>query len=211
MAENIAIVGRMYAGKTTLAENLVASHGYSRVAMAGPLKLIAQLAYGGVVEKDKEYPTIDRATGDLVIKSGRTILQQIGQSLKEVDRDIWLKIFINDTTQMGKEPYVCDDVRFQFEADYLKDQGWKIVKIETPEEERIRRAVRLTGVIPTEAELNHESEREVEAIAADAVYFGDSPIEYTKNVAAFLAGEYEGTNSGLHGVVLGGDALRRTN
>jgi len=196
----------MYAGKTTLAEHLVASHGYSRVAMAGPLKLLATLAYGEVIEKNKEYPTIDKDTGDLVIKTGRTILQQIGQSLKVVDRDIWLKIFINDTDQMTNAPYVVDDVRFGFEADYLRRAGWTIVKVETPEEERIRRAERLTGVVPTEAELRHESEREVDGIVADITFSGNRPIEDVRYFAELLAGANEGITDGDFVVVDGNNS-----
>src|SRR6478609_6834891 len=114
--KNIAIVGNMYAGKTTLASALVTGYGYTRVSMAGPLKEIARQAYGEVVEKDKEYPTIDRKTGDIVFKSGREIYQGIGQSLKYVDRDIWLKMFIGRLSHEAEtHRFVVDDVRFGFE------------------------------------------------------------------------------------------------
>jgi dephospho-CoA kinase len=184
---NIAIVGKMYAGKTTLANQLVEDHGYSRVAMAGPLKLLAQLAYGEFVEKDKEYATTDRDTGDVVVKTGRSILQGIGQSLKYVDRDIWLKIFVNDTTNMDRAPYVVDDVRFRFEADYLRDQGWMIVGVLTNDDERIRRAVELAGKAPTDAELNHESEREAESIEVDAFVSGNADMKDLPTIAKALA------------------------
>ncbi len=180
---NIAIVGRMYAGKTTLAMSLVDNYAYTRVAMAGPLKALAHLAYGEVVEKDKEYATTSMDDGSVEYKSGRSIYQQIGQTLKQVDRDIWLKCFINDTTQMGREPYVVDDVRFVFEAEYLRDQGWYIVKVSTPGHFRVERAVKLNGKPPTMAEMDHESEREVDDIAYDYLYDGSKPIEQVRAVA----------------------------
>jgi dephospho-CoA kinase len=183
---NIAIVGKMYAGKTTLANELVEAHDYTRVAMAGPLKLLSQLAYGEIVEKDREYATTDRETGEVVFKTGRVVLQQVGQSLKDVDRDIWLKIFINDTTNMDRAPYVVDDVRFKFEADYLAEQGWKIVTVLTSDEERIRRAVALTGRAPTQAELTHESETEVGSIKADAYVDGSRPLAELPGIAKFI-------------------------
>ena len=170
---NIAIVGKMYAGKTTLAEAFVEHHGYTRVAMAGPLKQLALYAYGEEVVKDKEYAVTDLETGEVGFKSGRAILQGIGQTIKQVDRDIWLKMFITDTTNMQREPYVVDDVRFQFEADYLRQNGWIIVKVDTPEWVRVARAESSTGRRPTKEELNHESEREVTAISADILYRGD--------------------------------------
>lgn len=179
--KNIAIVGKMHAGKTTLANELVRSHGYNRVSMAGPLKALAQFAYGEIVEKDKEYETIDRETGDAVFKSGRVIYQQIGQSLKYVDRDIWLKMFINDTKDMFDKgtayAFVVDDVRFVFEAERLRADGWVIVKVNTPEDVRIDRAIRLMGRAPTLEELNHESEAEVDDIAPDIVMGGTVSLD----------------------------------
>jgi dephospho-CoA kinase len=183
---NIALVGRMYAGKTTMA-NALMPFGYKRVLMAGPLKKLGEIAYGEEPRKDKMYETTDLDTGLVTMKSGRQILQGIGQSIKVVDRDIWLKIFINDTNQMGFDKYVVDDVRFGFEADYLRDQGWAIVLIDTPEETRIDRAIALTGRAPTREELDHESEREVGDIAFDYLLKGDMPIEAVPNQAAFLA------------------------
>ena len=173
LPRNIAIVGRMYAGKTTLANALVRDFGYTRVAMAGPLKQLAFMAYGEDVVKDKEYATTDLNTGDVTFKSGRAILQGIGQSIKVVDRDIWLKMFIADTAHMKREPYVVDDVRFGFEADYLRDNGWGIVMVKTPDWTRIQRAKFSTGRVPTPEELNHESEREVDNIKADYLYIGE--------------------------------------
>lgn len=176
-SRNIAIVGKMYAGKTTLADALVRHHGYTKVAMAGPLKQLALLAYGENVVKDKEYATTDLDSGEVTFKSGRAILQGIGQSIKQVDRDIWLKIFIGDTGQMAREPYVVDDVRFGFEAEYLRANGWAIVKTQTPDWTRIQRAKSSTGRQPTKAELEHESEREVDDIKADYLYLGEGLLQ----------------------------------
>lgn len=189
MTENIAIVGRMYAGKTTLAEQLVKDHGYSRRAMAGPLKALSELAYGEVIAKDKDYPTIDLWTGVEVNKSGREILQGVGQALKVVDRDIWLKCFINDTTRANEEPYVVDDVRFAFEANYLRSQGWVIVKVDTPRETRIKRAEKLNGRRPTDKELNHESEAEVDSIRPDIVVPGDMDMAMVPEIARAVVGD----------------------
>jgi dephospho-CoA kinase len=169
---NIAIVGKMYAGKTTLANEFVNSHGYTRVMMAGPLKDLARRAYGEDIQKDKGYDVVNTYGGS-GLRSGREILQGIGQSIKQVDRDIWLKIFVNDT--QGGGPFVVDDVRFKFEADFLREHGWYIVKVEASKALRVERAIGLTGVEPTESELNHESEIEVDEIYTEYVHFGDTP------------------------------------
>lgn len=186
---NIAIVGKMYAGKTTLANQLCEDHDYSRVAMAGPLKLLAKLAYGEEIVKDRDYYVTDLWSGSVVAKTGREILQGIGQALKVVDRDIWLKIFEADTTAMNAGPYVCDDVRFQFEVDYLREKGWVIVKVDTPDETRISRAERINGKRPTKKELEHESEREVGNIEPDLLVPGDLAIELLPEIATMVAKE----------------------
>jgi dephospho-CoA kinase len=189
MTRNIAIVGKMYAGKTTLATQLVNDHGYTRVLMAGPLKMLAHLAYGEEIKKDKEYSVTDMWSGMKIEKTGREILQGIGQSLKVVDRDIWLKCFIEDTTRMSNEPYVVDDVRFAFEAGYLRAQGWLIVKIDTPEHVRIERAVALSGKAPTDKELNHESEAEVDSIRFDINVPGDMDLAMMPEIAKAVIAE----------------------
>lgn len=180
---NIAIVGRMYAGKTTLATELVNQFGYTRVAMAGPLKQLALLAYGEDIVKDKDYPVVLRHDGRHTTKTGREILQGIGQAIKDVDRDIWLKMFINDTTRMGRFPYVVDDVRFDFEANYLREQGWTIVKVDTPDKVRMKRAASSTGRVPTHGELTHESEIGIDLIKTDLVVPGDMDLAMLPEIA----------------------------
>ncbi len=183
MTRNIAIVGKMYAGKTTLANQLVEAHGYRRMLMAGPLKELAHRAYGEEIQKDKNYEVRDLKDGSLETKTGRQILQGIGQSIKTVDRDIWLKIFHNDAARQlqidGLTPaqIVVDDVRFKFEADYLHSQGWYVVRVYTPVEIRIARAVAMTGVAPTAEELDHESEREVDLIDSNYLHQGADPLD----------------------------------
>lgn len=177
---NIAIVGKMYAGKTTLAEEFVRSHDYTRVMMAGPLKALAQLAYGRFdlpVDKGSTYST---SFGD---KSGRQILQEIGQSMKAVDRDFWLKCFINDTNAMSAHghrdvKFVVDDVRFEFEAEYLRNEGWTIIKVNTPEATRLARGERALGRPISPEELAHESEAEVDRIWYHWEWFGDTELDF---------------------------------
>ncbi len=168
---NIAIVGKMYAGKTTLAEAFVRNHGYQRMLMAGPLKNIAALAYGGEIRKDAMYDTT------YGYKSGREILQEVGQAMKVVDRDFWLKAFFGIAANESK-PIVVDDVRFRFEAEALKSEGWYIIKVNTPETVRMERARAALGRDLTQKELSHESEIEVDSIRFDQLWDGTTPLEY---------------------------------
>jgi dephospho-CoA kinase len=177
---NIALVGNMYAGKSTIAETLASDLGYVRMAFAAPLKNVAALAYG-TIDKGGKYETtldvhpVNPAPDQQLIKSGREILQQVGQAMKAVDRDFWIKCFQREAARYDNVPLVVDDLRFLFERDMLREAGWFIVGVNTPEQVRMDRALRITGRVPTEAELNHESEREVQQIIeqADYVVLGD--------------------------------------
>jgi dephospho-CoA kinase len=171
---NIAIVGQMYAGKTTLANALAGyPNWYTKVAMAGPLKALAHLAFNEEIVKGKMYPT--------------------SFGYKSVDQDFWLNCFFNDIEHMSQTPnddrlrFVVDDVRFLFEANALRERGWYVIKVETPEEVRLARGREALGRDITPEELGHESEIEVGLIIPNFIWDGTTPIEdYDKRVAALL-------------------------
>ena len=174
---NIAITGRMAAGKTTISDELVNRHGYTRVAFAGRLKDIAAQVYGGgqPVEKGRTYEVTRESDGGVVLLNGREILQQLGQSVKALDRDLWVRWLLADIADEahGEGPYVLDDLRFPYEAEALKAAGWMVVKVITPREVRHDRYERLYGSRPSESMENHPSEVGVDDIREHYVILGD--------------------------------------
>lgn len=180
---NIAIVGKMGSGKSSLANYLVDVHQYTRIANAGSLKALAAMAYGPI-DKSQTYKVTqakyewDGRTEEREF-SGRQILQGLGQIVKEFDRDFWLKAMMRDMDVKGNGPFVCDDTRFPFEADFLRKHGWIIVKLYVPKEVRAERYHTLYGRYPTIEELSHESETAVDDIEEDIGFSGESPIEET--------------------------------
>ncbi len=182
---NLAIVGGFAAGKTTLADGLV-QQGYTRVSFAKRLKELAQAVYGepiaeylaggrayAPVEKATEYD-ITRLDGHIDTITGRRILQELGQAVKELDRDFWIRWMLRDIEdgKYGPAPYVTDDCRFPYEADALKSFGFTIVKLEVDVDVRIRRYTDTYGRPPTPAELVHPSEIELVDIEPDFVVDG---------------------------------------
>lgn len=179
---NVAIVGKMGAGKSSLANHLVDVHQYTRVANAGALKALAAMAYGPIDKSETYRVTRSFRNSGLDYDheqeiSGRQVLQGIGQIVKEFDRDFWLKAMMRDIETKGNGPFVCDDTRFPFEADFLRDKGWVIAKLYVPKEIRAERYLSLYGRVPTEDELNHPSETEVDDIAEDIGLSGTDPID----------------------------------
>jgi dephospho-CoA kinase len=155
---NIAIFGAMYSGKTTLAAALT-ELGYVKVSFADPLRNIAALAYG-TIDKSKMYDVAHYNESNEQI-SGREILQKLGEGVKQIDRDFWLKCFLRDSKRYLDQQIVLDDGRFQFELEALKENGYLTVGVDTPEEVRLSRALMVNGRYPTYIEMNHISEIEI--------------------------------------------------
>jgi hypothetical protein len=183
---NIAIVGGFAAGKTTLSEGMV-QRGWTRVSFARLLKEMAARAYGGEIQKNETYFVRDLESGATRGISGRRVLQELGQSVKSMDRDFWISSLVSDIRDgaYGDGPYVTDDCRFPYEAEALRAQGFTIVALDTPLDTRLKRYYDTYGNYPTPAELVHPSEMELVNIAVDYAIDGEkSPSEIIDDVMA---------------------------
>lgn len=168
---NIAIVGKMGSGKSSLANYLIDVEGFTRVANAGAIKALAEMAYGPI-DKSKDY-VVSHDYGDAIV-SGREILQVLGSLVKDLDQYFWLKSMVRSMEHLNP-PFVCDDTRFPFEARFLQSEGWKVARLNVPEGERIARYETLYGREPTAEELAHESEVSVDYIKPDIELDGTDP------------------------------------
>jgi len=119
----IGLHGKAGSGKDTVADYLVANHGFEKISFAMTLK--AMLAAGGFPEPanrdDKE---------SLVVGfdfSWRKAAQYLGTEFgRALDKDIWVKCTEKLLQPDGK--YVFSDVRFDNEADMIRKYGkvWHI-------------------------------------------------------------------------------------
>jgi len=175
---SVAIVGPFCSGKTTLADYLVAHHGYSRVSFAKRLKEVAAAVYnhGDPIEKNATYRVSREETDDTSL-SGREVLQQFGQSVKALDRDFWIRWLLSDIDDRSGGLWVSDDTRFPYEAEALRSRGFAIVRLDTPSAVRAQRHQFLYGRQPTPAELSHPSEVETKKITADVTVNGMLAVE----------------------------------
>jgi hypothetical protein len=134
----IGICGRAGSGKSTAAEHLIRRHGFERVKFAGPLKamtaaLLEQMGAGEPMEfiegvfKETPIP----ALGD---KTTRHVMQTLGTEWGRdvMGEDFWVNLArarIQSLIEDGHNRIVIDDVRFENEAQMIRDLGGNVVAL----------------------------------------------------------------------------------
>ncbi|MFA5307379.1 MAG: AAA family ATPase [Candidatus Babeliales bacterium] len=116
----ICLTGKAGSGKSTIAEQLAKNDGFTRMSFAQKVKDIA---------RDILMRPIDK-TDPL----DREFLQKLGTDLaRKRDPDVWIKHFFTayaQWTRFLKNRFVVDDCRFKNEADFLREHGFVIVRVE---------------------------------------------------------------------------------
>lgn len=119
---------------------------YTRRAFADAIKSIAK-SVGWDGEKDLR---------------GRTLLQNIGMCVRDYDPDAWIKVIERKLPQTaGTAPVLWTDVRFENEAEFVKQRGGIIIEV--------RRQGHMHTLHPSE--INHLR------IKADYIVNNDSTIK----------------------------------
>lgn len=110
----IAFAGEMGSGKDTAIDYIISKHGGTKIAFAKPIYDIltfAQNITGLKKEKDRKF------------------LQFVGTEWgRNKDSNIWIDILDRNTQHIYSNIYVSD-LRYYNEYEYLKKNGWIIIKI----------------------------------------------------------------------------------
>jgi hypothetical protein len=175
----------MRSGKDTIAARLVAQFQYTRGAFADPLRV---MAYGQnpIITADgigvKRLASVvddfgwERAKEEF--PEVRRTLQEIGQGVRTLDPDFWIRILLEkvDNAEKWNLPLVVTDVRYRNEADALKARGFRLVRVTRP------------GNSSAEGPLSHLSERDLDRYTPDAmVYNGGSLAELHQRADALAS------------------------
>lgn len=140
----IGLSGRKRCGKDTLAAQLIAGHGFVRVAFADPLRNVLSYTNPWLVSTHGETAHLqdlldryggweglkaeDRWTGEL-----RRLLQELGVGVRSyVHEDAWADAARTQILQHLERdtPVVVTDVRFLNEVDLIRGLGGVMVRIE---------------------------------------------------------------------------------
>jgi len=121
---NIAFTGWAGSGKTEAAKYLELKYGHKRISFADGIKDIAFNIFGA---KEKS----------------RELLQSIGEKLREIDPDVWVRHTINRVNCFSD--YVIDDLRRKNEFNALIKHNFYIFRIVADEDIRIKRLIKRDG------------------------------------------------------------------
>lgn len=179
----IALTGRLRSGKSTVAQYLCAIHDYMPFAFGNPLKDAFHRAFPNVPRNPKP----------------RAMYQRFGTWAREaMGEDVWI-----DATMADVEAYVkrhgcekcgesqakvlIEDCRQENELQRLKAEGFVIIRINAPEELRIKRALDAGDVFVAE-DLRHSTELDVEGFDCDfEVNNEGNTLELYAQIDAILA------------------------
>lgn len=162
MSEILALTGYAQSGKDTVAEILVANHGFTRISFADPIRE-AVYALNPIVT-----PGSDVRVRNLVDLLGwdnvkvqypeiRRLLQVFGT---EVAREQWSDTFWIDLAFSKMEPhkaYVITDCRFPNEAEAIRAHDGKIWRVNRPGVGPVNSHAsdNFIGQIPVDAEIDN--------------------------------------------------------
>lgn len=154
----IALCGGIRSGKDTVAEQLVANHGFRRFAFGD-----------GIRELCREFFPEQMAAG-----KPRALLQGVGQDLRKYDPDVWIKWILSEISYSADCPVsgdpdqnvVISDLRQPNEYAALRSAGFYIVRVNASEEIRIQRA-RAAGDVFDPVMFAHETESHYHAFEPD--------------------------------------------
>lgn len=169
----VGLTGPAGSGKDTVRTMLEEDHGYSGLSFADPMRsmLGSLLAYVGA---DPMYMS-ERALKEIAIPQIGASYRELAQTLgtewgRGILPDLWVRMaearmnVLRQAHRNSPDPLrvVISDVRFLNEANWIRDMGGEIWRIDRP------------GLAPVRA---HESERELRQIWADQTLLNDGGME----------------------------------
>ncbi len=125
----LGITGKAGSGKDTFAKYFIEQHDFTRYAFAGPIKRMIEAGFGLTPDiwddrekKEQEIEWLGRSPRYLA----QTIGTEWGREL--VHADLWL--LLAEQARCRHDNLIITDVRFDNEAQWIKEHGGHVVSIE---------------------------------------------------------------------------------
>ncbi len=130
----IGLVGRMRSGKSTAADVLVSHLGFVEKYFAEPLK--TTIAYLFRMSREQLYSQEGKEAGDdRYDASPRIVMQWFGQTVRNRFPGVWeMRLKEAVIEDRSGRPIVVSDIRYNAEAEAVRELGGIIIKIVRPEQ-----------------------------------------------------------------------------
>ncbi len=165
----IALTGKLRSGKDEVAKHLYLKSYFGKVAFGDELKRLYHETFPWIPELPKP----------------RAGYQRYGQLMRhEFDQDVWIRHTerkVNDMisvrVNLGDEKIgvVITDLRQPNEYEWARKSGFTVIRVTAPDVLRIERA-RRAGDNFTEADLEHETEQNIDSYEVDYEIINDGSL-----------------------------------
>lgn len=145
----IALAGKMRSGKDTVAAYLVEHYDFVPYAFGDGIKRVCRELFPEQVANSKK---------------PRALLQGVGQAMRAIDPDVWIKRTMREIDASHSFDVVITDLRQPNEYARLYTEGYVIIRVNASDDVRIDR-MRSAGDTFDLADLTHDTERYVDMFA----------------------------------------------
>lgn len=172
----IGLVGRMKSGKSTAADVLVSHLGFVEKYFAEPLK--TTIAYLFRMSREQLYSQEGKEKWDeRYDASPRIVMQWFGQTVRDRFPGVWemrlKEAVLEDRT--GR-PIVVSDIRYDAEAEAVRELGGTVIKIVRPEQLTLGQKIKQLF----DRRRWHKSERGIRKDLVDIVIVNDGTLSDLK-------------------------------
>ena len=116
----IAFAGKTRAGKTTSANYLLRTYGFTKISFTGKLIECAHEFFPDQFEKGEK---------------PQQLIQELGAKIREIDRDVWAKYVTRKIEMLPKDVDIAiDDLRFRNDYVAVKSLGFLVVCLDPQNE-----------------------------------------------------------------------------
>ena len=167
----IGLMGYKQSGKDTCADYLVRHHGFQKYAFAEPVKQVCKIMFQLETSQmeDEQKEKLDMRWN----MTPRQMMQKVGTDMvrNHLGKDFWVKSMEMRVKKKNDPKVVVSDVRFQNEAEWIKQHNGVLVRI-------------VDGT--TNHTDQHQSETEQLAIQEDIVLYNNKDHQFYNEIEKTL-------------------------
>jgi len=116
----IAFAGKTHAGKTTSANYLLRTYGFTKISFTGKLIECAHDLFPEQFKKGEK---------------PQQLIQELSVKMREIDHDVWAKYVTRKIEMLPKDmDIVIDDLRFRNDYADVKSLGFLVVRLDQTDE-----------------------------------------------------------------------------